>query len=40
MQYLIFERLDVVGKTTLLADVEISSWVNLANGVGLQVQCH
>jgi hypothetical protein len=34
-QYLIFEGLDVVGKMTLLADVEISSLEKLVDGVGL-----
>jgi len=34
-QYLIFERLDVVGKMTLLADIKISSVVKLTDGVGI-----
>jgi hypothetical protein len=37
---LIFERLDVVGQTTLLVDAKISSLVKLADGVGLWVWCH
>jgi hypothetical protein len=39
-QYLIFERLDVVGKMTLLVDTKISSLAKPADGVGLQVWCH
>jgi hypothetical protein len=39
-QYIVFEGLDVVGKTTLLADAEISSLAKPANGVGLQVRCY
>ena len=38
-QYLIFERLDVVGKTTLLDDMKIYSLAKPADGVGLQVWC-
>jgi hypothetical protein len=34
-QYLIFERLDVVGKMTLLADTKISSVAKLTDGVGI-----
>jgi hypothetical protein len=34
-QYLVFEGLDAIGKTKLLADVEISSLVKLFDGVGM-----
>jgi hypothetical protein len=33
----IFERLDAIGKTTLLVDMEISSLAKPADGVGMQV---
>jgi len=38
-QYLIQEGLDVIGKVTLLAIVEISSLVKPPDGVQMQVWC-
>jgi hypothetical protein len=38
--YLVFEGLDVVGQTILLADAEIYSLEKPADGVGLRVRCY
>jgi hypothetical protein len=39
-QYLIYEILDAIGQTKLLADTEISSLTKPTDGVGLGVMCH
>ena len=38
-QYLVFEGLDVVRQSTLLANAEIASLAEPSNGVGLWMRC-